>query len=299
MLIEVNYMVHNDCYRTKRTIVPRGIMIHSTAVPGIMARQWLSRWNKPGIDKCVHAFVDHQIICQYLPWNHRSWHAGMGEGNNSYISLEICEPVNLRDEGYFKEAFKNAVEVSAYLCRSYAIAVDKVISHQEGYKRGIATNHQDPMHWFSLHGRSMDDFRSEVGLLLKDISSIILDVKGVQSYLNKMDNASLKVDGSYGRLTKRAMLSYWQRIVGINADGLWGPQSIEAAEKNTLRKGDKGELVRVMQMALIGKGYFLGSYGADGSLGALTLEGVKRYQREQGLRIEGSCTRSTWERLLN
>ena len=62
MLIEVNYMVDNDCYRTKRTIVPRGIMIHSTAVPGVMARQWLSRWNKPGIDKCVHAFVDDEII---------------------------------------------------------------------------------------------------------------------------------------------------------------------------------------------------------------------------------------------
>lgn len=298
MLIEVNYMLQNDCYRVKRTIVPRGIMIHSTAVPGIMARQWFSRWNKPGVGKCVHAFVDDGLICQYLPWNHRSWHAGVGAGNDGYISMEICEPSNLKDVDYFSRAFKNAVELTAYLCRSYSIAPDKVISHKEGYERGIATNHQDPMHWFVLHGKSMEAFRMEVKLLLEDVRSIIRDVKAIQLYLNGVDNAKLQVDGSYGRLTKRALLIYWQRNTVIMADGLWGPRSFEAAKINQLSKGSKGELVRIMQMALIGRGYSLDGYGADGSFGPITLEAIKSFQRNQGISVDGICGRSTWEGLL-
>ena len=37
-----------------------------------------------------------------------------------------------------------------------------VICHSEGYKRGIASNHADVMHWFPKHGKSMDTFRSDV-----------------------------------------------------------------------------------------------------------------------------------------
>ncbi|MDD2234110.1 MAG: SPOR domain-containing protein, partial [Desulfitobacteriaceae bacterium] len=32
----------------------------------------------------------------------------------------------------------------------------------EGYQRGIASNHADPKNWFSLHGKSIDTFRTDV-----------------------------------------------------------------------------------------------------------------------------------------
>lgn len=41
-----------------------------------------------------------------------------------------------------------------------------LICHAEGYKRGIASNHADVMHWFPKHGKSMDTFRAEVNKLL-------------------------------------------------------------------------------------------------------------------------------------
>ena len=41
-----------------------------------------------------------------------------------------------------------------------------VIGHFEGYKRGIASNHADPAHWFTKHGKSMDTFRADVKKLL-------------------------------------------------------------------------------------------------------------------------------------
>ena len=41
-----------------------------------------------------------------------------------------------------------------------------IIGHYEGHKRGIASNHADPGHWFPKHGKSMDTFRAEVKRLL-------------------------------------------------------------------------------------------------------------------------------------
>ena len=37
-----------------------------------------------------------------------------------------------------------------------------VICHQEGYRRGIASNHGDVLHWFPKHGKDMQDFRADV-----------------------------------------------------------------------------------------------------------------------------------------
>ena len=37
-----------------------------------------------------------------------------------------------------------------------------VICHQEGYRRGIASNHGDVLHWFPKFGKTMDDFRADV-----------------------------------------------------------------------------------------------------------------------------------------
>ena len=35
-----------------------------------------------------------------------------------------------------------------------------VLCHSEGYRRGIASNHADVMHWWKKFGVDMDDFRA-------------------------------------------------------------------------------------------------------------------------------------------
>jgi len=83
MKLFTKYMTQNDCYTAGRKITPKGIMVHSTAVPGVMAAEWFSRWNKSykageiNRQVCVHAFVDDKEVWQYLPWDHRGWHAGV------------------------------------------------------------------------------------------------------------------------------------------------------------------------------------------------------------------------------
>ena len=81
-----------------------------------------------------------------------------------YIGFEICED-GLTDPAYFRKVYREAVELTAYLCKLYKLDPKKdgvIICHSEGHKRGIASNHEDVMHWFPKHGKSMDAFRADV-----------------------------------------------------------------------------------------------------------------------------------------
>jgi len=178
--LRIKYMTRNDCYTAGRKITPKGIMVHSTATPGVMAGDWFIWWNKSYKAKeikrqvCVHAFLDDREIWQYLPWNHRGWHAG-GYANNTHIGFEICEPGGFsysrnqmvgydakKHEAYFRAAWKNAVDLCVFLCRKYGLTEKDIISHAEGNKKGIASNHSDVGHWFPKHGENMDSFRAAV-----------------------------------------------------------------------------------------------------------------------------------------
>ena len=65
----------------------------------------------------------------------------------------------------------------------------------------------------------------------------------------------------------------------------------------TLRRGDKGEWVTVLQTKLLLRGYDLGKWGADGSYGAATEAAVKMFQRDHGLVSDGICGQKTWAAL--
>ena len=100
----------NDCYKTGRTIRPKGVMVHSTGANNPMLRRYVqplagdadygelmtllgknpngNSWNRSGTNACVHAFVgklaDGSVAAvQTLPWNHRGWHAGTAASSTS------------------------------------------------------------------------------------------------------------------------------------------------------------------------------------------------------------------------
>ena len=185
----------NRCYQAGRVIKPKGVMVHSTGAnnpnlrryvqpvsttpdrAGLLARLGTNpngnHWNRAGLSVCVHGFIgklaDGSVAAvQTLPWDRRGWHAGNGSSgrsaNDTHISFEICED-GLTDPDYFARAYREAVELTAMLCKQYGLdplADGVVICHQEGYRRGIASNHGDVLHWFPRFGKSMDDFRAEV-----------------------------------------------------------------------------------------------------------------------------------------
>lgn len=58
------------------------------------------------------------------------------------------------------------------------------------------------------------------------------------------------------------------------------------------------EDVRLIQKKLIGKGYSVGSCGADGYFGTATLNAVKMFQRDSGLAVDGIVGVNTWRKLM-
>lgn len=185
MKLHRQILTNNDCYLRGRTIRPLGVMIHSTGAnnpelrryvapnDGLLGEPSLRHWNQSGVGACVHAFIgklaDGSVATyQTLPWNMRGWHCGRS-GNDTHISFEICED-GLEDGQYFQAVYREAVELTAYLCKEYGLdplADGVVICHAEGHKRGIASNHADVLHWFPKFGKTMDDFRADVDLEMK------------------------------------------------------------------------------------------------------------------------------------
>ena len=250
----------NYCYKANRKITPKGIMVHSTGANNPNLKRYVgpddgklgknssnNHWNQPmSRNVCVHAFIgklkDGSIATyQTLPWDHRGWHGG-GDANNTHIGFEICED-GLTNKTYFNKVYKEAVELTAMLCKEYNLdpmADGVVIDHSEGYKRGIASNHGDVKHWFTKHGKSMDTFRADVNALLnkketknEGVCNVELkvlkkgskgnSVKALQTLLIGYGYScgSYGADGDFGSGTEKAVKAY-QKAKGLGADGVVG-----------------------------------------------------------------------------
>ena len=65
-----------------------------------------------------------------------------------------------------------------------------------------------------------------------------------------------------------------------------------------LRSGAKGEDVRALQILLMGRGYSVGNSGADGIFGNDTHSAVTKYQKANGLEVDGIAGEETMSALL-
>ena len=191
MNLKTLFLTQNNCYKAGKRHTVKGIMVHSTGANNPWLKRYVgpddgllgpnpnnNHWNTPtpgGRSVCVHAFIgklkDGSIATyQTLPWDMVGWHSGSGSlgsannaNNNGYIGFEICED-GLTDPVYFNQVYQEAVELCAYLCKTFNIKPEKpwLICHCEGHQLGIASNHSDVMHWFPKHGKNMDMFRAAV-----------------------------------------------------------------------------------------------------------------------------------------
>jgi uncharacterized protein YndB with AHSA1/START domain len=85
----------------------------------------------------------------------------------------------------------------------------------------------------------------------------------------------------------------WGLCKGVTFDFVPGD---DPEYRPTLRKGDSGPYVRIMQGDLIKLGYDVGKTGADGKFGANTEKAVKAFQADHPpLVSDGICGPKTWE----
>lgn len=197
MKIIQNICTQSDCYKSGRTIPVKGLMIHSVGCPQPKAQAFINSWNKAGAKACVHAIIEPDgDIYQLLPWNHRGWHGG-GDSNNTHIGVEMTEPDTIeyiggaswreKEDGTNTKAhvlatYKHAVELFAYLCLKFSLdptADGVILSHSEGHKRGIASNHGDVEHLWRHFGLSMAQFREDIKVVMKvDKAEVLTRIMG-------------------------------------------------------------------------------------------------------------------------
>ena len=133
-------------------------------------------------------------------------------------------------------------------------------------------------------------------------------VMALQYLLRNRGFYKSKVDGVFGDQTVAAARNF-QRAKGLTADGVVGPQTWPVLLLR-LRKGDRGDAVRALQIALRGVTGATGGPDAhvfigqetDGVFGASTRKNVLKYQKywnDDVLRtVDGVIGPRTWGALL-
>lgn len=184
MKIIESLLIYNDCYKQSKILKEvKGFMLHSVGCPQPSANAFIKNWNKSGITKCVHGFIEpNGIVYQTLPFDMRGWHGSKGNNgsaNDMYIGFEMTEPSTIEyvnganwvdknpkaTKEFIMGTYNTAVELFAYLCKESnkdPLGKDVIISHSEGYKLGIASNHGDVEHIWSKFGLTMNKFRVDV-----------------------------------------------------------------------------------------------------------------------------------------
>jgi hypothetical protein len=126
--------------------------------------------------------------------------------------------------------------------------------------------------------------------------------------VEKVENGKITViEGNYKKGVNR-------RVLAVNAKNIRGygvpKYEAEPSHENTiavnlpvLKKGANGEEVKTVQRLLIAMGYKMISasgkeYSVDGSFGGATELAVKAFQEDNGLSVDGSVGKATWNKIL-
>lgn len=204
-------MTQSTCYKQTSKMTIKGILWHSTGVNNnklsryvqpsdedpkkdyllslLGVNKYNNDWNhtkqSAGVNGWIGKLKDGSIsTVQTLPWEYRPWGCGSGSKgscNNGWIQFELCED-DLSSKEYFQEVYKEACELTAYLCHIYSldpkgsvllngVNVPVILCHADSYRLGLGSNHKDVNHWFSRFGKSMTDVRNDVAKVLSEYNS--------------------------------------------------------------------------------------------------------------------------------
>lgn len=208
-------MTNSTCYKETGKMDVKGILWHSTGANN----PWLCRyvqpsdnakdrsemlkligrnsynndWNHIYVEAGLNAWIgklDDGTIAtvQTMPWDYRPWGCASGSNgscNNGWIQFEICED-SLNDKSYFEKVYKEACELTAYLCKLYdldpngtvtmnGVKTPVILCHYDSYKLGMGSNHGDIYHWFNKYGKDMEDVRNDVSKLMNESFDIETD----------------------------------------------------------------------------------------------------------------------------
>ena len=207
-------MTQSTCYKGTTKATPVGILWHDTAggnpelrryvqpddndpkrqelIAKIGKNAYANDWNHASVQAGLNAWVGKLATgdvaaIQTMPWNYRPW--GCGSGNKGscngttdgkmWIQFEICDDgYNNGTKAYFEKAYKEACELTAYLCKKFnidpkgtvqynGVTVPTILCHWDSYKLGLGSGHSDIYTWFGKFNKDMTDVRNDVVAMLK------------------------------------------------------------------------------------------------------------------------------------
>lgn len=285
---------NSTCYKGTTTMTPRGVLWHSTGAnnPNICryvqpletddnyqemidllgknryGNDWNHKERQAGLNCWIGKLADGTVATvQTMPWNYAPWGCGSGSKgtlNSTHMQFEICDD-GYQSKEYFEAVYKEACEVTAYLCSLYnldplgsftykGVRVPVITSHAESHDLDLGSDHGDPLKWLKKYGKSMADVRRDVAAIMNGEAEPVKPA----------------------------------------------PAPAPAAKGNTinlrtLREGDRGEDVKALQILLTGRGC---KADADGIYGPNTKAAVKKYQKKVGLGVDGIAGVLTMSSLL-
>ena len=107
---------------------PIGIFIHNDAGAAFY-KGWLPSHNLSA--GFAHYYVAQDGILQAEDDANRAWHCGQTDGNNNYLSIEVCQ--SMGDLETFKNNEEKALQLAAQKCKQYGItpSTSTIRLHQE------------------------------------------------------------------------------------------------------------------------------------------------------------------------
>ncbi len=277
-------MTASTCYKGTRKFTPKGVLWHSTGANNPTLKRYVqpddnapnkaellaligknayaNDWNhierEAGLNFWIGKLADGTVAAvQTMPWDYRPWGCGSGSKgscNNTHIQFEICED-GLNDKGYWEAVYKEACEMTAYLCKMYGIdpkgttvcngvTVPTIIDHTGSHALGLGSNHGDIQHWSRKYGVTMDTVRNDVAALLGSDSSTVTAPAGLQKgdsgeAVKTMQTMLIAcgyscgntgADGDFGNNTL-AGLKAFQAAARLTVDGVYGEKTKAALEK--------------------------------------------------------------------
>ena len=160
-----------------------------------------------------------------------------------------------------------------------------------------------------------------INIYLNDRGQLVRDI---QIRLKELGYYTGDITGVYDSKTRTAVINY-QKASGLQADGICGPKTQTAllgtdavppaptatpapteaptpaptfqVPKMTIRRGDKGEDVRLIQQRLIDLGYLKGK--VDGVYGSASQKALEAFQNKHGLKVDGTAGPETYAILFS
>ena len=232
--------------------------------------------------------------------------AGYYNGNkNGYAWCDVFV-----DWCFFQLCGKDAKKAEAIICQTGDYGAGCIFSAR--YYRNAGRFYKTPKPGDQIFfGKKGNE--SHTGIVYKVDANKVYTIEG-----NTSSEAGVVANG--GAVRKKSYSLSYSKIVGYGRPKYDAetkkeeakkeePKKVETQKADTnkevctveikvLRKGDKGNVVKAMQILLAGNGCKCGTSGADGSFGPATLSALKKYQQKKNLEADGVCGPATWAKLL-